>query len=573
MYLSYKISIPKPSNHYLNVKILVTNLDFKKPLTFFMPVWSPGSYLVREYSRNLKGVQCLDEQGRRLYIEQIDKNKYQVDFNHPEFKAEPKTISFEYQIYCNELTVRTSHIDSTHAFLHGPSIYMGLLDQQVKDIEIEVDFPPLWSNLSTTLEDISSERGVFKYRAKDFDDLLDSPIEIGCQETDGFMYEGKEHWWVYWGGLPKLEWNLKADIEKLVKEVCKVTGEPPYDKYMFLAHFAPGLYGGLEHSASTVLAYDPFKMVDRKTYLDWLSLVAHEYFHVWNVKRIRPKALGPFDYGQENYTKMLWLSEGLTVFMDELFVLRSGLSSVEEYLEQQKTSINRLLSTPGRKYDSLEDSSFNAWVKLYRPNENSMNSTVSYYLKGGLAFFVLNAWLKLFDKCIDDLIKELWLDYKKHPDTGIDENVVFDIVEKLTDKKTRDDFTYLIKSTDELPLDEAAAHCGLELCYEQSTKVWTGIDVKCHGEQVYVDRVLLDSPGMKDEFNSGDEIITIAGRRVLKSQWDKISEWLRPDQSYPVVVSRDGCLTELVLTPSRSPRLLKEIKVLDKIEMSKAFGL
>ncbi|PIP89978.1 MAG: hypothetical protein COW01_00710 [Bdellovibrionales bacterium CG12_big_fil_rev_8_21_14_0_65_38_15] len=573
MHLSYKISIPKPSNHMLNVKISLSEFDFDAPFTFFMPVWSPGSYLVREYSRHVQGVRCFDEQGRRVFVEQSDKNRYTVNCQHPDFKVAPRSISFEYEVYCNELTVRTSHIDSTHAFIHGPSVFMGIEDHAMKDLVLEVEFPPLWSNLSTTLKDISTERAVFKYQASDYDELLDSPIEIGCQETDGFMYEGKEHWWIYWGLLPKLEWNLKQDIEKLVAEVAKVPGELPYEKYMFMAHFAPGLYGGLEHSSSTVLAFDPLKMVNRKSYLDWLSLVAHEYFHVWNVKRIRPKALGPFDYQKENYTKMLWLSEGLTVFMDELFVLRSGLSTVEEYLEQQKTNMNRLLSTAGRKFDSLEDSSFNAWIKLYRPNENSMNSTVSYYLKGGLAFFVLNAWLKPFDKSINDFIAKLWSDYKSHPESGIDEDIVFNIIESLSDKKTRDDFSYLISGTDDLPLEAAAKECGLEIVFEQSLKVWTGLDMKFQAEQVFIDRVHLDSPGMKDEFNSGDELITIDGLRVMKSQWDKHSEWLKPEQKYQVVVARHGRLTELELTPARSPSLIKEIKVLDAKAVSKAFGL
>lgn len=573
MQLTYKISIPEPHSHYVKVRIELDRPQNTPKLTFFMPVWSPGSYLVREYSRHIRGLRVSDKKGSRLYVEQIDKCRYQVDFDHPEFKSTSTELIFEYEVYCKELTVRTSHVDTTHAFLHGPTIYMGLEGFDMVNPKVYLDFPPLWSHVSTTLKDISDQREKFIYSAKDYDELLDSPIEIGCQETDGFMHMKKEHWWIYWGGLPPMPWNLKDDIKKIVETVSKVVGELPYDKYMFMAHFAPGLGGGLEHADSTVLAYDSFKMVERKGYIDWLSLVAHEYFHVWNVKRIRPKELGPFDYTKENYTKLLWLSEGLTVFMDELLVLRSGLSTLPEYLEQQKTNINRMLATPGRRFHSLEESSFNAWIKLYRPDENSVNSTVSYYLKGGLAFFVLNAWLSEAGTSINDLIKALWKDYKDRPETGLEDHQVFDLIESVGNKKIREAFALLIATCDELPLDEAANLCGLEIVYEQSSKPWTGMDVSYQGEQVIIDRIYLDGPAMKEGLNVGDEIISMGGLRVLKPQWEKSTDWLSSGTRYETLVTRHGRLTQLSLTPGQSPRLVKEIKVLDENKVKRALAL
>src|SRR5690606_18009735 len=202
------------------------------------------------------------------------------------------------------------------------------------------------------------------------------------------------------------------------------------------------------------------------------ALVAHEYFHVWNVKRIRPKALGPFDYTKENYTKLLWLSEGLTDFMDELLVAQAGLSTLSEYLEQKKGSINIMLATPGRKFHSLEESSFNAWIKLYRPDENSVNSTVSYYLKGGLTFFVLNAWLFKEGKSINEFIQALWSDYKQRPEVGLEDEDVYKIVAKVSGQKICDDFANLVATTEELPLDEAMALIGLEPVYDQGARAW-----------------------------------------------------------------------------------------------------
>lgn len=572
MKVVYKISIPDPQTHHVKVAMEFDRAEATQ-MTLFLPVWSPGSYMVREYSRHLRGVRASDDKGNRLFIEQVDKTRYQLKFDHPDFATKSKKVKFEYEVYCKELTVRTAHIDISHAFLHGPAVFMGIEDHQLIEPEVHIDFPPLWSHVSTTLKDISTQREKFVYQAKNYDELLDSPIEIGCQETDGFMHEGKEHWWVYWGQLAPMPWNLKEDIKKIVETVSAVTGDLPYDKYMFIAHFAPGIYGGLEHADSTVLAYDPLKLVERKGYLDWLALVAHEYFHVWNVKRIRPKALGPFDYTKENYTKLLWLSEGLTVFMDELLVARSGLSTLSEYLEQQKSSINRMLATPGRKFHSLEDSSFNAWIKLYRPDENSMNSTVSYYLKGGLAFFVLNAWLYKNDKNIDGFIKALWSDYKKSPDVGLEDQDVFKILSTYSGQKISDDFAHLIATTDELPLDEAMGLIGLEPVYEQGSRAWCGMDVRYEGERVLVDRVMLDGPAMKGGLNAGDEIISLAGFRVLKAQWERHSDWIREGVHYEALVARNGALVQVSINPTKPPRVLKEIKVLDEAKAKSALGL
>lgn len=573
MQLVYKISIPDPHTHYAKIRLEFTPQVMKGDFDLFLPVWSPGSYMVREYSRHLRGVRASDDMGNRLYITQVTKNRYALDLDDPDFLPKSKTVVIEYEVYCRELTVRTSHIDSTHAFLHGPSLYMMLDRVQISDIVLHLDFPPIWSHVSTTLKDISTEREKFIYRAENYDELLDCPIEIGCQETDGFMVSGKEHWWCYWGTLPPHTWNIKADIQKIVETVASVTGELPYDKYMFFAHFAPGLYGGLEHSNSTILAYDPFKLVERKGYLDWLSLVAHEYFHTWNVKRIRPKELGPFNYDQENYTKLLWLSEGLTVFMDELFVLRAGLSTLSEYLEQQKNNINRLMSTPGRRFHSLEESSFNAWIKLYRPDENLANSSVSYYLKGGLAFFVLNAWLNEHGNNIDDFIKLLWRDYIDRPDEGIQKHQLFDLIEPLSDEKICINFEHLINSTDELPLDQALKSIGLEAVYDQAQTPWSGLDVRYEGERVLIERVILDGPAMQGGLNAGDEIISVGGLRVLKAQWEQHANWLKPNTYYEILVNRHGKLTQVGINPTLTPKYLKEIKVLDEKKAMAALGL
>ena len=400
MKLSYKIIIDAPSTHQARVIIEGKKESSEKKLDFFLPRWSPGSYLIREYSRHISGIIATTSNGERLDIEQTATSVFEIDWNKSNLKKEDDSFTLSYFIYCHELTVRTSHIDDSHAFLHLPTLLMGILKHSILNPTLQLNFPPRWSHLTTGLRDISQKREDFIYSAANYDELIDSPIEIGCHETDGFQAFGVDHHLAFYGNqLPHKE-NIKADIKKIVEHIAGFMGGVPYEKYSFITHFSPGLYGGLEHCNSTALQFCPTQITNRKGYCNYLTLVAHEYFHTWNVKRIRPLELGPFNYLSEATTKLLWLAEGLTSLMDELFVYRMGLISIDEYLEMQKDNLNRYYATPGKKFHSLDDSSYNAWIKLYRPDENSHNSSISYYLKGGIVFFALNIMLAEKNKSI-----------------------------------------------------------------------------------------------------------------------------------------------------------------------------
>src|SRR5690606_8352789 len=226
-------------------------------------------------------------------------------------------------------------------------------------------------------------------------------------------------------------------------------------------------------------------------------LVAHEYFHLWNVKRIRPIELGPFDYENENYTSMLWLAEGLTSFMDDLFVFRAGLSTIEEYLDVVKSNLSVYLSTPGRHYHSLEQSSYNAWIKLYRPDENSKNSTVSYYLKGGLVFMCLHSLLLEKKSGVDALIKLLWRDYKERPERGVTKEEVYKMVESLGGSDVLNAFSTMIETTEDIDFDTHLKKMGCEIRYHESDSAWIGADFEYQGDRAIVKTVLTDSPAYK----------------------------------------------------------------------------
>jgi predicted metalloprotease with PDZ domain len=569
----YIVEIRLPEQNHVNVTLKLSKGTSDR-MSVFLPSWSPGSYLMREYARHIRRFEASQQNGEVLFYEQKQKGVWEIDWSRSLIQSKQTEFQISYEVYCKELTVRTSHVDSSHAFLHGPTYLLGVLGEELEGPTIEFRFPPIWSKLSTGLKDISTQREVFLYEAANYDELVDAPVEIGCHESDGFEFEGRPHHIASFGDVYPHKNNLKGDIKSIVETVARhFNNDLPYDQYLFINHFVPKIYGGLEHLNSTALHFDGRKLGNRKDYLTYLSLVAHEYFHLWNVKRIRPKELGPFDYLNEAYTTLLWLAEGLTSFMDDLFVYRAGLSSLEEYLEIVKGNLENYLSTPGRHYHSLEQSSFNAWVKLYRPDENSKNSTVSYYLKGGLVFTVLHGLLLKEGKSIDHLLTMLWSDYKTRPGSGVTREDVYRMVHELGGDKVLDAFGAMVETTQDIDFDSAFRSMGLELKWQEVSSPWLGVDWEFSGERTFVRGVLLDSPGYCGGLNTGDEVLFLNGLRFLKEDADKLSAILLVDCPYEFIVSRLGKLTRVEVTPSKGPRSLKEITIIDRAKAENSLKL
>jgi predicted metalloprotease with PDZ domain len=572
MKVHYLVEIDKPEHHHVKVTMKIEGLEGNK-FKVFLPSWSPGSYLMREYARHVRWFQASQANGEVLFHTQLEKGVWEIDLSKSQVKTKQNSYQIYYDVYCKELTVRTSHVDASHAFLHGPSYLMGLLDSQVQNPTIEFRFPPAWSKLSTGLKDISEKRNVFLYTAPDYDELIDAPVEIGCHETDGFEVQGKPHHIANYGEIYPHKNNLKQDIKKIVETVAKhFNNELPYDQYLFITHFVPKLFGGLEHLNSTALQFDGRKLSGKKDYQAYLALVAHEYFHLWNVKRIRPKELGPFDYLNEGYTTLLWLAEGLTSLMDDLFVYRANLSTLEEYLDVVKGNLDTYLNTPGRKYHTLEQSSFNAWIKLYRPDENSRNSSVSYYLKGGLVFNVLHAYLVEKGSSIDDLLRLLWEDFKKRPATGVTKEDVYRMVKEIGGEEILNIFSTMVETTEDINFEAAFKKLGCELRWSEGTNPWIGADFEYSGDRVFVKNVVLDSPAHKAGLNANDEMLFLNGLRFVKEDADKLSSLLLVDQAYEFIISRLNKLERVEITPSRPPRQLREIAVVDRALAEKAFS-
>lgn len=571
MQIHYKVSVLNPQNHLVQVQMeIIPEGPELEQCEVFLPSWSPGSYLMREYGRMLQGLQAFGPAGERLYLEQTRKGTWRIDLKKwPASK--PRThFTLKYAVYCHELSVRTSWIDETHAFLHGPTYLMGmsgLAHDQSPQGTISFAFIPLWSKIATALD--PAKRPVsgweFSYDYSSYDQLLDCPVEIGCHESDGFLVQKRPHHLNFYGVEYPHNNNLKSDIQKIVETITDfMGGDLPYEHYHFITHFLPNMYGGLEHANSTVLHFDGRKLADRQEYIKWLGLVSHEYFHLWNVKRIRPKELGPFDYQNENYTRMLWLAEGLTAFMDNYFLLLSGLITETEYLELIKQSCNHYHKVEGRKFDSLEDSSFNAWIKLYRPHEALSNMTISYYLKGEFLFLWLASELLSRGSHIHALVQGLWQLYQQNPTVGLSKEQVTGLVEKLADQTLKEKFVYFIESTEDFPFEQIWKNLGLESQLETLTPKlqWHfGFDLDARVDGIYVRSVQLDGAAYQGGLNAGDEIIAFEHGRIKREDASLLKENLQENTTYHFLVARQGQLLKVDLVPKRQRPIIKEIKV------------
>ncbi|HXH30600.1 MAG TPA: hypothetical protein VNJ01_07290 [Bacteriovoracaceae bacterium] len=567
----YVVTIDNPEQNVVKITLQVTRPKDRKNLILFLPSWSPGSYLMREYARHLRWIQVQQSNGEVLAHRQIAKGQWEVDFENSQVNSPSENFEVTYLMYQNELTVRTSHINTSHAFLHGPTYLMGIKGENLPGPTIEFRFPPLWSKLSTGLKDISEKRGTFLYTADDYDMLLDSPVEIGCQETDGFMFNGKAHNLAFYGTTYPHHSNLKEDTLQIVKTVAMhFQNDLPYDDYLFLTHFGPKLRGGLEHHNSCALQFDGRKLSNRKDYVSYLSLIAHEYFHLWNVKRIRPQELGPFDYLNENYTSMLWLAEGLTSLMDDLMVYRSGLCTLEEYLEQIRANLDAYFWTPGKKFHSLEQSSFNAWVKLYRPDENSKNSSISYYLKGGLVFMALHSMLLQKGKSVDHLVDALWAHYKDRPAKGVNKSEFYEILGTL-DPEVLGSFSTMVETTEDIDFETCFRQMGCRLEWFESKVPFIGIDWEYQGDRAFAKMVYLDSPAFKAGINPGDEIVFLNGLRFLREDAADLISIMEVHKPYEVLVARMGKVERVEVIPSVAPRSLRDIVVVDRARAEESF--
>jgi predicted metalloprotease with PDZ domain len=539
--VAYTLRFPDPHTHYAVVDASIPT-DGRDRVEVMMAVWTPGSYLVREFARHIEGLSARSPEGEPLNVEKSRKNRWTID------TGGAARIDLSYRVYAREMSVRTNWVESDFAMLNGAPTFLTLADDQVdRPHDITLELPDGWTRSLTGLTP-RTDRGPHAYRAADFDALVDSPIVAGNPAVYEFTVEGTPHTLVHVGESGAWDGPASAaDVEQITEELFRLWGEAPYDEYVFLNMITES-GGGLEHRNSTLLMTSRWAPTERQSYLRWLALVSHEQFHAWNVKQLRPLALGPFDYETEVHTQSLWVVEGITSYYADLIVRRADLSTTEEYLEALSRQIRSLQTTPGREVQPVALASYDAWIKYYRADENSANTSVSYYTKGAVIGFLLDMRIRAATggrQSLDDLMR---LAYERFSGPrGYTPEEFRAVAHEVAGEDLSAWFARALDSTEELDYDEALEWLGLELMGDEpdpdaEADGWIGLVTRVSDGRRLVAQVRRDTPGYTAGFNVGDELLAIGDYRVLPGEWDDRVTHTQPGTNISVLVSRRGAL-------------------------------
>ena len=538
--ISYTVSMSKPATHLLEVEMRLDWSRMPEKTELKMPVWTPGSYLVREYARHVESFSAKDAAGKDLTWRKTNKNTWQID------SKGAKAIVARYNIYANELTVRTNELNDEHAFFNNAALLMFPKDQLKAASTVKVVPFGNWK-VATGLPKVEGQANTF--RAENFDTLYDSPFEVSDFKEISFNVQGKPHRYVVTGegnyDLPK----IAADTTKIIEECYKIFGDLPYNDYLFIVNTRGG--GGLEHLNSTALQFNRFNFTTK--YKDFLSLVAHEFFHLWNVKRIKPDALGPFDYENENYTKLLWFAEGGTAYYESVLLRRANLITADEFITLRETQILALQNRPGRLEASLEDASFDAWIKYYRQDENAINNQISYYDKGELVNFLLDVEIRKASngaKSLDDVMRYLYKEYAKKNKNYSPEDLQ-KISEMMAGKSLNDFFERYVRRTDEIDYNAVLNGIGLKFSTGESEKdktAYLGANLRQDGDKLIVTSLPKDTPAYEQGLNANDQIVAVDGNRASQTFLTSYLSEKKPNDRIKLTVFRFDQMRDIEIT-------------------------
>ncbi|MBD2679880.1 MULTISPECIES: M61 family metallopeptidase [Nostoc] len=544
--IHYLVAMSQPETHLFEVTLRLVNYPWPI-LDLKLPVWTPGSYLVREYAKNLQDFVAFAED-KPLPWRKISKNHWQID------KVSVSELTIRYRIFANELSVRTNHLDATHGYFNGAAIFFRIPGWEKQPIRVTIVPPhPEWQ-VTTALPAIGEEKNTFL--ASDFDTLVDSPFEIGRHELYQFEVLGKPHELAIWGQGNYQVQQMIADIQKIIRVEAQMFGGLPYERYVFLLHLFSQAFGGLEHKNSCSLIYQRFGFRVPEKYDRFLQLVAHEFFHLWNVKRIRPKALEVFDYDQENYTPCLWFCEGTTSYYDLLIPLRAGIYDAKSYLNHLSKEITRYQTTPGRKVQPLSESSFDAWIKLYRPDANSGNSQISYYLKGEMISLLLDLLIRSThsnQRSLDDVMLKMWQQFGE-AEIGYTQEQLQEVIESVAGIDLADFFERYIHTTEDLPFNQYLEPFGLQLVAEPQEEPYLGVRINTENGREIIKFVEAGSPAQAGGIDAGDELLAIDGIKVTaNSLSDRLKDYQPNDKIEVAVFHQDELRTYSITLGSPNP--------------------
>jgi len=545
----YTLRFPAPHTHYVDVEAVVPAAG-RPSVELMMAVWTPGSYLVREYSRHVEALLAHAPDGTALAVAKTRKNRWRVAAG-----GAPRVV-VTYRVYCRDLGVRTNFVDDGMAVLNGAPTFLTLAgDRGPRPHEVRLELPAGWRTSVTGL-DAAPDRRPHHYLAPDFDTLVDSPIVAGNQAVYEFEVAGRTHVLVNEGEAGVWDGARSArDVEKIVRAADRLWGGLPYDRYVFL-NVLGGSGGGLEHANSTLMMAGRWGTRTERDYRRWVGLVSHEYFHAWNVKRLRPVELGPFDYEDEVYTTGLWIAEGFTDYYGDLQLRRAGLGSRDDYLSDLSGQIQQLQTTPGRLVQPVAQASFDAWIRQYRPDENSPNVAISYYTKGSVVAFLLDARIRRATdgaRSLDDVMR---IAYQRYGGPrGFTQEEFRRLASEVAGTDLAAWFARAVDSTEELDYTEALEWFGLRFkpAQPRQDKGWLGAETRTDGGRVMVTRVTRATPAFDAGLNVDDEILAIDDLRLRPGALDGRLERYRPGDKVVVLVARREQVRRIEVTLGAEP--------------------
>jgi predicted metalloprotease with PDZ domain len=564
----YVVLAADPRAHLFAVSCVVSKPDAQGQV-FRLPSWLRGSYLVRDFAKHVQNLRA-SSQGQPVVVTRLDKRS---------FRCAPVkgALTLSYQVYGYDESVRKAYLDTRRGFFNASSLCYCPAGFEHSGFEIEVRRPDDalcrgWK-LATTLQAKKIARDGFgTYTAPDYEDLIDHPVEIGNFERVDFDVAGIPHALILAG-------RYELDRERVARDLAKICQverqmfrqQPKLDQYLFLTNVVGSGYGGLEHRSSTALICSrsglPRPGTDKlsREYRGFLGLCSHEYFHLWNVKRITAQRFLESDLGAEAYTQDLWHYEGVTSYYDDLFLLRAGIFDAAAYLDLVAENATRLQRTPGREQQTLADASFEAWIKYYQPDENSPNATVSYYVKGGLAAMCLDLTLRLKSKItLDDVLRALWTRYGANG-IGVPEGGLEAVAQELSGLRLRPLFDRMLRSTAELPLAELLAEFGVaakrRVTYSDADAGGRAsgepprsyLGLKLRNADMRVSQVLSGGPAALADISVNDQLLALDGLRITTANWPAQAAQLQPGGDYVLNFFRGDELLSRSIRPVAPP--------------------
>ena len=549
--------MPQPNSHYFAVKIEVQQNEAAVQ-QFKLPVWTPGSYLVREFSKNINQVRAIDAQGKPLSVQKTTKNAWEV-----QCKGVP-TYTVFYEVYAFELSVRTPFLDNTHGFVAGAGVFMYTEENRNQKGVLHIHPHASFKKISTALviADFKSDPSDQTFVFDDYDQLVDSPIEIGNHEEFSFLASGVRHRVAMYGESNANIKELQRDMPKVVEAATGVFGSNPNNDYLFIVHNVKNGQGGLEHKNSCVLSVGRWSYTGGG-YLGFINLVAHEYFHLWNVKRIRPIELGPFNYDQECYTSLLWVMEGITSYYDELLLLRAGFYTKTDFLNKLQSQINYVEGSPGSRIQPVAHASFDAWIKAYRPNENSANTTMTYYSRGAVIGAVLDAFLIQKSKgkqSLDGFMLLLYQKYALELQRGFTAAEFEQELAHYCGQDMHAFFAQYVNGTEIIPYQKYFEPIGIKVT--DITNTLTNFGAAIEGGEILKVRTVRSGSAAEDAgISAGDEILACDRYRIDKTSLENKYNNLLPGVEMELLVSRDGKVftTKCVMKTYAKPQFSLQI--------------